>query len=190
MRNTAKRLKLFLVSILILIIGGCESLPVDPSRSAFAAGDLTLVVAAQGACQALPAGGLTICRVPEDGLVQDDWVVVIPHGDAIESGEVVVRFKSTKLTYQLKGSTLVIPIKDLLGHDRYALDDDSLFQLRGTIKFKTPSGPQWADLLGLGMLVVYQKGYAPLPVDSGVGALKTTCKVVVSTAGRSAVVCK
>lgn len=180
-----------LVFLGLTLLVGCKSVPMDPSMSAYAAGDLTLVMAAQGRnCQAHPAGGLTICRVTEDGLVDDDWVIALPHGDRVESGELVVRYKSGKVTYPVTGPSVTVRMADIIGHPKYALDDDGLFQARGTIKIKGPSGPEWVDLLGIGMLVVFQRGYSPLPIDSPLAPFKGSCSLGYSYAGRSFVQCK
>ncbi len=158
--------------------------------SAYAAGDFSLAVASEGSCTALPGQGADICRVMDGALIQENWVVLMPFTDRIEAGTVTVRYKGQKFSYNVTGPKVTVPLREILGHDHYSLDDDGFMQIRGTLQYKGEKTSQWVDVLGIGMLVVLQEGYSPLPVDSGYNVFNTTCQVQYATSGRSAVSCK
>lgn len=181
-------MKSFLFSLGILFLfSGCKSIPIDPSIAAAFAGDKTLIMSA--GCSTVPAQGLDICRVQEGGSVQEVLTVVMPSVKGL-TGELKARFKGIVKTYAINATVTQIPWKDLLDHDSYSMEDQGLLQLTGSLRADLPDGVRFTDLLGYAYLIVLGKGYSPMPIDSGNHAWGATCRVQISTSGRSAMECK
>jgi hypothetical protein len=113
----------------------------------------------------------------------------MPKDKKVISGEITVRYKGTKKSYAVTENTVVIPWKEITGHDVWLAADDGIAQATGAVKFKGPTGEEWADVLGIAFVIVLQPGYTPLPIDSGDAQWSATCAVRYTTKGRSAIEC-
>lgn len=172
--------------VLVLALFGCK-VPVDPSIQAALAHDYTLPLSA--GCETLPGRGMDICRVVEGAQVAEEITVVIPKVKAV-SGELRVRYKGVVKSYAITETITRIPWKDLLGHSNYEREDEGPASLIGSLRLKMDDGERFTDLLGYAYLVVLGPGYSPMPIDSDSAAFGTTCRIQVSTSGRSALECE
>lgn len=170
----------------LLLLAGCKAVPIDPSIPAAQAGDLTMVFAA---CGAVPSRGLDICRVVEKGEAAEVMRIVMPKDKRV-TGEIRVRYKGVVKSYPVTGSVVQIPLRDVIGKERYEREDQGIIQMTGSLRAELPDGVRFTDVLGYAFLVVLGEGYTPMPIDSGNAAWGSTCRVQYSTAGRSALECK
>lgn len=169
---------------------GCSALVLDTSTDAVGAGDYTL---AGSACDAVPGGGMDICRVTSGTMIASAWTLVIPNGSPIEGGEIDVYYRDVHKSYAaVAGQTMVqIPWKDFFGVPTWTADQDGEVEALLLIRWKDSSGvEQQTKFRGLAKIVVTAPGYDRLPIDSGFAAFSTDCKIQYSTAGRGVVSCK
>lgn len=178
----------FLVLVLMCCgLWGCNSIPIDPSPSALASNDKSLVFTAgqNGLRQ-----GIDIVRVWEGDPIGQGLQIVVPQGDAVKALEVSAHYNGTKTSFASKNNVLVIPYQQLTKHTEWSLDDDGVVQIYAKVQVEKDSEPLWIDAQAYAYIVVLRKGYSPLPLNSGVEAFKTNCKVQYTTAGRSVAACK
>jgi hypothetical protein len=175
----------------MLFMAACSSLSVDRSMQAVEAGDYTL---AMSACEALPGGGMDVCRVREGEPIESSWKLVIPEDrKAVQGWEVDVYFRdgNRPAHFQGQGPLVELPWKEFLGQSTWTKDLDGEAMALLLVRYKLENGiEEIVKFRGLAKLVVTAAGYDRLPIDSGFAAWKTSCKVQYSTAGRSAVKCQ
>lgn len=169
-----------------IFCGGCKAIVIDTSMQAIAANDKTLI---HSACHAAPGQGLDVCRVVEGAPIEQKWVMVVPHAPKFIAGEIRVRYKDVVKTYPVTSDVVIVPWKDFIGHETWQLDDEAPAQALGVFRYEGETGEVFVDVLGMAYLIVLQKGYSPMPIDSGLSAWKTKCEIAYSTAGRSAIRC-
>lgn len=169
-----------------LLLGACRS-PVDLSIKAVEAGDLTLI---HSACESVPGRGVDVCRVKEGQPIEASWILIIPEGRRILGGEIKVFWKDIVKSYAVAGSVVTIPWKDIIGQEVWDMEHRSQALALGEIRYKTNEGlEETVAVRGQAVILVLKDGYSPLPIDSGLAAFSTTCKVEYSTSGRSAIKC-
>ncbi len=177
--------------LLIAILGavlGCSALTLDPSIQAVDAGDYTLALSA---CDAVPGGGMDICRVTAGTKIESSWKMIVPGSKKITGGEVNVYYRNIQKSYAISGPILEIPWSDFFGSDTWDASMDGEALALVLVKFKTPQGlEEIAQFRGIAKIVVTKSGYDRMPIDSGFAGWKTTCKIQYSTAGRGAISCK
>lgn len=184
-------MKTLLLFVSLMTCLGCRGskLVLDPSIQAVEAGDFTLMISG---CEAVPGRGMDICRVKEGQPIQSVWRLVVPiQKNTFLAGELSVYYRDISKTYPLITPVVEIPWKDFFREDVWNRDMDGEALALAKIRWKTPTGIEeiWTAR-GLAKLVVTKEGYDPLPMDSGFVAWGTQCKIVYSTAGRSAIQCK
>lgn len=167
---------------------GCSALVIDPSMDAVEAGDSTLAISA---CEATPGGGYDICRVKSGDRIESSWKLFIPIGKRITGGEVDVYYRDIHKSYPINSPILEIPWKEFFGAETWSKAQDGQALALLFIRWKDDNGiEQITKFRGIAQLVVTAPGYDRLPVDSGFGGFKTSCKITYSTAGRGNVTCK
>jgi hypothetical protein len=172
---------------LVLMLSACVT-PHDPMMSAVSARDYTLVMSA---CNALPGRGADICRVTEGSPISSSWKIVLPSSPRLNGGEITVVYKDITKSYAITDIVTHIPLKDLVGHDTWTLEDDGTALALAQIRYKDNQGIETiVRAKGLALIIVNKAGYATLPIDSGFEAFSTKCRVQYSDAGRSALECK
>lgn len=172
-----------------LFLAACAGLVVDPSISAVDAGDYTL---AMSACEAVPGGGMDICRVREGDLIQSSWKLVIPSGLKVTGWEVDVYYRDAQHTVHQTGTDGVVEVqwKDFFGSPTWTSDMDGEALALVLVRYKDNTGiEQVQKFRGIAKIVVTKPGYDRLPIDSGFAAFSTDCKIQYSTSGRGAVAC-
>lgn len=186
-----QKIKRFMAAFFLSILG-CSLPIVDRSIPAVDAGDLTL---AMSACEAVPAGGMDVCRIREGTVIDSSWKLIIPKKDnRILGWEVDVYYKDVSHPAHLSGTAPVIeiPWKDFFSPDstwQKSMSGEALALVQ--VRWKTPDGiEQVVRFEGNAKLIVLSQGYDRLPIDSGFAASVTTCKISYTTAGRSNVTCK
>lgn len=177
-------MKAFLVLIFLV---ACAGLTIDPSPKAIASGDFTLV---HSACTTGMAQGLDVCRVVEGMPITETWNLVLPFDQKYTTAELKIRYRGRVIVKNVTSKVTAIPWTEIVGADTWTLDMDAPVQVIGTIRAKDNTGDQFVDILGMAFLVVLQKGYAPVPVDSEYTGWKTDCSVGYTTAGRSWIKCE
>lgn len=174
--------------LVLLFLSACASgVRLDPSPDAVKSGDFTLALSFSNApCSTLPARGADICRFKELSAIEGSWTIVLPSGKSVTHGELTIYFKDKSLTYAVKGPTVEVPLKDLVGHEKWAMDDTDIATALASVKFLGEDGIEHQFLArGLGILVVLSQSYDPLPLDSGYTAFTDECRIQYSTSGRS-----
>lgn len=184
----------FLLAFILLASCTACKPKIDLSPEAYASGDFTLVASlAGGPCAAIPVQGADLCRFKEGSQIASSWRIVVPSSKYIVGGQVTVYFKDTTKTYPLTGNIIEIPLRDLIGHDRWQKSDSRVATALAEIRWKDADGVlRTGRAEGVAMLIVLKSGYDPMPIDSGVHTWSKDfkCKVQYSSAGRSAVECK
>lgn len=182
-----RRAKLLLVAL--LSIAGCSGLPKDLSMPAVEAGDYTL---ATSACLAAPGGGMDVCMVVEGTEISSEWVLIVPAKfSSVLSGEVNVFMRDIQRSYPANEKVIRIPWKDFFASSKWDTSMDGEALALVSIRYKDAQGIEETALFrGIAKLVVTKQGYARMPIDSGVAAWQTSCKIQYSTAGRSAISCQ
>lgn len=154
---------------------------------AYAANDFTLI----STCNATPGIGMDICLFTEGDSIVSSWQLILPHGDRITGGEVDVYYRDLHKSYNVSSSPLVISFNDFFGANKWSSDLDGELLALVTIRWKDDTGLiQTTKLRGIAKTVVTKPGYDRMPIDSGLHAFSTDCKIQYSTAGRSALECK
>lgn len=178
------------LGFLLGLFVACAHLVIDTSMQAFAAGDYTL---AMSACEAVPAGGMDICRVRENAAIDSSWTLILPKPNTVLGWEVDVYYRDVAhaVHYVGTGPTVQIPWKDFFNQNVWTADLDGEALALVTVRYKDQTGVEYQTRLkGIAKIVVLKEGYDRLPVDSGFVAWKTACKVQYSTAGRGVVSCQ
>jgi hypothetical protein len=179
------------IPLLLLALCGCDTLPLDTSMEAFAAGDSTLAVSA---CDGAPGYGFDICRVSEGTMIQSAWKLIVPTDTKyIESWEVDVYYRDVaqSVKYTGKGSVITINWADFFKSKTWDKSMNGEAMALVTVRYKDPTGVVKSVFFkGLAKIVVLSAGYSRLPIGSGVQAWSTACTVEYSTAGRGAVQCQ
>jgi hypothetical protein len=173
------------------VVTGCASgVLVDSSKAAAQSGDLTLVMS--GGCSAMPGQGADICRFVEGSPIASSWTFVLPTSKYLLSANLRIRYRDRVMSIGApNGNVISIKWADIVGHSTWLASDDGLAQVTGTLQFKSPnSTAEYADVLGIALLVILSPGYSPMPIDSGHQATSNVCTIEYSTAGRSAISCR
>jgi hypothetical protein len=174
-----------------LLVGCASTLLVDPSIPAVQAGDYTLIMSA---CENAPGIGMDICRVNEGTQITSSWRLIIPrNGINVLGGEINVYYRDIQRSYGIPaGNNIVeIPWGEIFGSDRWnkSMDGEALALV--SLKYKDAQGVEkFAKFRGIAKIVVTDASYARMPIDSGVAAWPTTCKIEYSTSGRAAMRCR
>lgn len=187
-----KKIVTAFVSAMILGFVACSStVIVDPSVSAFASDDYTLV---GSACQAVPGGGVDSCLVTSGTTMSSAWTLVVPKpkdAAGVTGGTVDVYYKDLHKSYAVTDWTLQISWADFFSATVWDSSMDGEVMALLTLNWTDNAGiNQVLSARGLAVVVVTPPGYSRIPIDSGQQAWGTTCKVQYSTAGRSAVSCQ
>lgn len=169
------------------LLTGCNGMPIDPSTTAVAANDQTLITSA---CHAAPSQGVDVCRVKEGATISEKIVFIVPWTKDSDWGQISLRYKDRVITYPVEGVKIEIPWSDVVEAEKWSLEVEAPVQARAAIRYKTDTGAVFVDLLGYVFPVVLRQGYDPLPMDSGVEAFQNTCRVQYTSAGRSAIECR
>ncbi len=173
-------------------VQGCGSLVMDKSADAFTSGDFTLI----SACQTVPGRGVDSCQFSEGDDIKSAWRLVIPPPKSAAQviGETVdVYFKDLHKSYTGNGTWVTeIPWADFLGVSKWSKEENKgIVEALVTMNWVDNQGVnQVTQYRGLAVLFVTAPGYERMPIDSGNAAWGTTCKINLSTAGRSALDCK
>jgi hypothetical protein len=183
-------MKTALVALSALALSGCMGKVVmDPSISPASAGDFTLVLTA--GTDAV-ASGLSALRVKEEAPVDASMQFVLPTGKKITGGELHLDYRDVSKSYAItkESGVISVPYSDLISHPAWQKADEGTILVRAKVEYDSGQGQAVLNMSGLVFVIVHQKGYDPMPLDSGYVAFKTNCTVVYSTVGRSAVSCK
>jgi hypothetical protein len=166
----------------------CKRLVVDRIMNAAQAGDYTLVMSA-GCNEVMPGRGADICRVQEGMPVKALWNIVIPGVKPVLGGTIEVTYRDISKTYPILGNVVSVPLSELVG-ETWEQSDDGIVLALAQVRYQGNEVEEVTRARGILFLVVTDKEYAPMPIDSGFEAFKMNCKVDYSTAGRSALDCK
>ncbi len=176
--------------VIFALLVGCTTIVIDRSLPAVEAGDYTIAMSA--GCGAVPGLGMDVCHVRAGTKIEAVWNLAVPSGHKeILGGEVDVYYRDVHKSYGITGRVVSIPWKDFFGSDTWESSMDGEALALVLIRYKTPEGiEEIAKYRGIAKIVVTKEGYDRLPIDSGFGAFTSTCRIVYSTAGRSAMECK
>lgn len=176
----------------MVLLAGCQTVQ-DPSIKAVDANDKTIISAfVGGPCAALPSQGADICRFQEDANVNGSWVLILPDNGSGLSGSVRVQYRDTVKVYPINSSEVFVPMRDFFGpkwkKGSYILSALAEWQYKDNEEIVRNIMAE-----GLGIVLVMEKGYAPMPIDSGNHNYDIKCnkyKAQYSTSGRSAFGCR
>lgn len=199
MKLKASVLSLLLISVSLLSC--CTPLVIDQeSTDAFAAGDFTLA----SSCIATPgktfgmASGVDSCHFTVgDQIGSATWTLVVPPPStaqqvtALEIDVYVPKYSLHKTYSAANDWALEIPFSDLFGTTWTADQDEAVVEALATITYVDNEKVNHVlKTRAIAFMVITAAGYDRMQVDSGNQAWGVTCKVQISTAGRSAVECK
>lgn len=171
----------------LLFLTACATITMDTSIPSVNAGDVTLI----SACDAMPGRGADICRFKDGMIISSSWKLLVPNGDGVKSGYVVITYKDVTKQYPISGPVVEIPLKDIIGQDTWNKDRDSfqIVQARARVIYKGITTDEEVQVRGFALIVVTDTAYDPIPIDSGLNTFNTNCKIQYTTAGRSALQC-
>lgn len=176
-----------------LIVSGCsgQQLQVDSSTEAFKAGEYALV----NACQSAPSEGFDACRFTVGDEIKSSWTLIAPSQKTskyVTGGTVDVYFKDLHKSYPVGDWLTEIKLGDFLGAKTWTKDyHQGLITALLTLNWTDNEGiAQVSRYRGVALLLVTDKGYSRMPIDSGNAFWEATCRIQYSTAGRSAMSCK
>lgn len=172
----------------VCALSACSGVIVDPSPSAIASGDMTLI----STCEVRVANGVVGCRVKEGDVIQGSWNLIIPasKGQFLD-GEVVVKFRNFTKPYPIVGALVQVPFVDIYGSKQWEDSDSGLILATAKVRYKDAQGVEkiW-QARGVALTLVLKPGYDTMPFGSGFAGWAANCDVEYSSAGRSAVKCK
>lgn len=147
-----------------------------------------------GASLAL-ASGVDSCHFTVGDLIDGSWTLVVPPpgpSKFVTGGTVDVYFKGTHKSYPILSWTTQVPFADLFGGGNWTADkDETVVEALATVNWTDEQGLNQVTLYrGVAVLIVTAAGYDRMPFGSGNALWGATCRVELSSAGRSAVVCK
>lgn len=171
-----------------MLLASCHAMVIDPSMTAIAAHDQTMIVSA---CHAAPSQGVDVCRVKEGARITEKMIFVVPWTKDSDWGQMSLRYRDHVLSVPVEGPTVEVSFFELLDEqETWTRDLEAPVQARASIRYKTDTGAVFVDLIGYVFPIVLAQGYDPLPMDSGVEAFQNTCRVQYTSAGRSAIECR
>lgn len=169
------------------LLTSCHSMVIDPSMTAKAAHDQTMIVSA---CHAAPSQGVDVCRVKEGARIAEKMIFVVPWTKDSDWGQMSVRYRDHVLTLPIEEAVVEVGFAEVTDEETWTRAAEAPIQALASIRYKTDSGAVFVDLIGYVFPIVLAQGYDPLPMDSGVEAFQNTCRVQYTSAGRSAIECR
>lgn len=135
---------------------------------------------------------MDVCYATEGTLIASGWRMVIPQQKGvILSVDIDVYYRDLHKAYSTKEQVVEIPWKEFFGQTQWTAAMDGEVEALATVRWLDPTGvEQILFLRGLAKIIVTKPGYSRMPFDSGLAAFASTCKIIYSTAGRSALQCK
>ena len=175
--------------MILLAVGGCSGIAIDPSPSAIDSNAATLVLQS---CEGYVMTGVGKCTVKENSAIASEWRVILPKlKDGLIDGELTVKFQDQVRSYPVGQSVISVPWTDFFGQGVWRKEDAGIATATARIRFKDPNGiERIIQARGHVILFVLAKDYDEMPIDSGFQAWGTDCKIGYSTSARSAIKCK
>ena len=182
-------MKLSLIAIFAMILGGCQHVVVDPSVEAVASEDYTMPMSA---CNGVPTIGMDICIVTENTIINSSWVLIFPIKQVQILGvDVDIYYRDIHKQYAMSKNLLEIPWSDIMGSDKWSRSMDGEALALVLVRYVDNQGlNRIAKFRGIAKIVVTKEGYDRMPIGSNFASWKTKCIIEYSTAGRTAIQCK